>query len=186
MTQAEKKIDESVIEGVKKGDLACFDIMYRYYSIRLYSFILQILKNKFDTEGIVQDTFMKIWEQREKLDTCSSLDSYLFTIAYNKTVSLLRKRLSERKYVDYLISIQNSDINTGETDNTELLEFSYRISILTEKLPDRQKEVFKLHRIKGLTYKQIAEILNISVNTVENHMVKALKYLRQNLNRDAF
>jgi len=184
MNQPEKKINASVIEGVRNGDLACFDIIYRHYSKRLYSFILQIVKNNPDAEGIVQDTFLIIWEQREKLDKYSSLDSYFFTIAYNKTINLLRKRLSEKKYVDYLISIQNSDINAGKIYDSELEDYSYKISILTEKLTNRQKEIFKLHRIKGLTYKQIAEKLNISVNTVENHMVKALKHLRQNLNRD--
>jgi len=184
MNKAEKKIDESVIERVKKGDLACFDIMYRHYSKRLYSFILQILKNHSDTEEIVQDVFLTLWETREKLNVNNSFDSYLFTITYNKTISLLRKRFTKKKYIQYIMSLQNCNPDYEDSDKNEIEEYADQIYNLAEQLPCRQKQVFKLHQTERLSYKQIAEKLNISVNTVENHMVKAMRFLRQNLRRD--
>jgi len=178
------KIDESVVEGLKKGDMASFDIIYRTYSKRLFGFVFQIIKNESDAEEIVQEVFVKIWESRHKIDNFTLFDSYLFTIAYNITVSLIRKKISEKKYIDYIKSIQNVPEINNSFDEREFIIISKQIQNLIEQLPTRQKEVFILHREKGMAYKEIAEKLNISLNTVENHMSRALKFLRKNINTE--
>lgn len=178
------KIDNTVIEGMKNGDMASFDIIYRTYSKRLFGFILQIIKNDSDAEEIVQEVFVKIWESRGHIDNFSLFDSYLFTIAYNKTISFIRKRLSEKRYIDHVKSLQNIDENTEPFDDSEFKILSKQVNTLVDQLPPRQKEVFTLHRQEGLAYKEIAEKMNISKNTVENHMARALKFLRQHLNKE--
>jgi RNA polymerase sigma-70 factor (ECF subfamily) len=128
----------------------------------------------------MQEVFMKIWEMRDKIETYASFDSFLYTITYNKSINLIRKKIIERKYVDFLKS-QSELAEPVVIDDLHFLELSSKVDRLVQKLPARQKEVFLLSREKELTYKEIAEELNISKNTVENHMVKALKYLRDNL-----
>ncbi|WP_372934067.1 RNA polymerase sigma factor [Mariniphaga sediminis] len=175
------KIDESVIARVREGDVAAFDVLYRTYCQRLFGFVLQIIKTETDAEEIVQEVFLKLWETRLQIDKHAVFESYLFTIAHNTTISLIRKRLSEKKYVDYISSLQEVTSASEPDGETEFKELSQQLQNLLEKLPTRQKEVFLLHREEGLTYQQIAEKLDISKNTVENHIAKALQFLRKNL-----
>lgn len=180
-----EEINEVTIEGVKNGDMAAFDLVYRAYSKRLYRFVYGIIKTEIDAEEIVQEVFVKIWESHEKIDNFALFDSYLFTIAYNSTISLIRKKLSEKKYIQYIKSLQIPPQQKSAEINSDFEILSEKVNGLIGKLPPRQKEVFMLHRENELTYRQIAEKLDISVNTVENHMSKALKFLRNNLNKES-
>jgi RNA polymerase sigma-70 factor (ECF subfamily) len=183
MNKSIKKIDRSVIEGVKNGDMESFDIMYREYSSRLFGFVLQIIKTESDAEEIVQEVFIRIWESRKKIDNYSLFDSYMFTIAYNVTISQIRKKLSAKRYTDNIRFIQNVYLYSDSAKELDLEELLQEVSSFVEQLPPRQQEVFRLHREKGLTYREIAEKLHISKNTVENHMVRALKFLRSKMKK---
>src|SRR5665647_109000 len=90
--------EKDLIEGVKEGKASAFDKLYAAYFQKLYGFAFSILKSKEDTEEVVQNTFYKIWEKRKSIVSNHSFKSFLFTIAYNVTVDLLRERLKERKY----------------------------------------------------------------------------------------
>jgi RNA polymerase sigma-70 factor (ECF subfamily) len=173
-------VNKKTIENLRNGDMMAFDVIYRKYSPKLFGFILKILKVESDAEEIMQEVFMKIWEMRDKIETYTSFDSFLYTITYNKSINLIRKKITERKYVDFLKS-QPELAEPAVIEDLHFLELSSKVDRLVQELPARQKEVFLLSREKELTYKEIAEELNISKNTVENHMVKALKYLRDNL-----
>jgi RNA polymerase sigma-70 factor (ECF subfamily) len=179
------KINEAIIEGVKNGDMAAFDMIYRAYSKRLFRFVYGIIKTESDAEEIVQEVFVKIWESHENINDFALFDSYLFTIAYNSTISVIRKKLSEAKYIQHVKSLQIQEQEKTIINDIDFESVSLKVNELVDKLPPRQKEVFKLHRENELTYRQIAEKLEISVNTVENHMSKALKFLRKNLNRES-
>lgn len=178
------KIDEILVKRFTNGDMHAFDTIYAVFNQKLQKFIFTLIKTEPDTEDIVQEVFVKVWENREKLKNHASFDSYLFTIAYNTTISLLRKRVKETQYVEYVKSVQ------VEFDEIDLIESFSRDSIdeilnlLIEKMPPRQREVFKLKHFGDHSYKEIADYLNISVNTVENHIVKAHKYLKENLGKN--
>ena len=173
-------VNKETIEKLKSGDMVAFDIIYRKYSPKLFGFIFNIIKVELDAEEIMQEVFMKIWETRDKIETYASFDSFLFTIAYNKSISLIRKKITEQKYVDFLKTLPELS-EPAAIDDLQFLELNEQINSLIQKLPPRQKEVFLLSREKELTYKEIAAQLNISKNTVENHMVKAIRYLRRNI-----
>jgi RNA polymerase sigma-70 factor, ECF subfamily len=134
MTHPLIKIDESVIARVNKGDVAAFDMLYRAYCTRLYGFVLQIIKTDSDAEEIVQEVFLKLWEARLQIDKHAVFESYLFTIAYNTTISLIRKKLSEKKYIDYVHSIQEVSAATGPDGEAEFEELSQQLQNLVEKL----------------------------------------------------
>lgn len=181
MKHVDNNINHELLIRLKNGDMLAFDQVYERYSHKLFSFVAKILKNEADAEEIVQEVFVKIWESREKLGDYKLLNSYIFTIAYNNSISLIRKRINNTKYIEHLkySSLINS-IPSGISE-LEFCELSEQVEKLINNLPERQKQVFLLHRETGLTYPEIAERLGISKNTVENHIAKALKYLRQNL-----
>tara|TARA_R110002050_G_scaffold91784_6_gene192549 strand:- start:43138 stop:43728 length:591 start_codon:yes stop_codon:yes gene_type:complete len=175
------KINQELITRLKNGDMIAFDIIYEQYSHKLFSFVSKILKNEAEAEEIVQEVFVKIWESREKLGDFKLLNSYIFTIAYNHSISLIRKRINDKKYLEHLKYSSVISTSPSSVSEFEFNDLSNQVDKLIENLPDRQKQVYRLHRESGLTYSEIADKLGISKNTVENHMVKALKYLRQNL-----
>jgi len=177
------KIDESLVKRFASGDMKAFDSIYSAFDQKLQKFVLTLIKTLPDAEDIVQEVFVKVWENRENLKNYSSFDSYLFSIAYNTTISLLRTRVKENKYVEFVKSVQ---IEVDEFDFVEEFnsdEMNERINLLIEKMPPRQREVFKMKYFESCSYKEIAETMGISINTVENQIVKSHKFLKENLGK---
>ena len=161
--------------------MSVFDIIYKKYSRRLYGFVFRYIKQETDTEEIVQEVFIKIWKSRDKIDVYSSFESFLFTIAHNTMVNLLKKRAVEQKYVEHVKSMQSIDETYELTDEIHYQELKHRFQGLLDELSPRQKEIFQLSRYEGLSNKEIAEKLGISTNTVKNHLVTTLSFLKSKL-----
>jgi len=174
-------ITPEVLVRLRKGDILAYDQVYHWYSHKLYSFVFRILKDEADSEDVVQEVFIKIWELREKLDDPKLLNNFIFTIAYNNSISLIRKKISSSKYREHLRTASVIQFPDNSLSEIEFNELNRYVEKLIDNLPDRQKRVYLSHRDQGLTYPEIAEEMGISRNTVENHMVKSLKYLRHNL-----
>ncbi len=170
-----------LIKLLKKGDMKAFDIIYKKYSRRLYGFIFRYVKQEADTEEIVQEVFIKIWKSRDKLDIYSSFESFLFTISHNATVNLLKKRATEQKYLEHVKSLQHVNETYELTDEIHYNELKQKFHGLLNELTPRQKEIFELSREEGLSHKEIAEKLGISTNTVKNHLVTTLTFLKSKL-----
>ncbi|MFY9150497.1 MAG: RNA polymerase sigma-70 factor [Prolixibacteraceae bacterium] len=186
LTPNKINITQELLTRLKSGDMLAFDQIYKQYSHNLFSFVFKILKNEDEADDIVQEVFVKIWESREKLGDYKLLNSYIFTIAYNNSIDLIRKRINSSKYLDHLKNSSVIEITPTTISEIEFNELNIQVGKLIANLPERQKHVYLLHREDGLTYTEIAEQLGISKNTVENHMVKALKYLRQNMDNSLF
>jgi len=177
------KSNKDLLILLKKGDVIAFDNIYEMYSKRLYGFVLRYVKLKEDAEGIVQEVFIKIWETRNKIDIYSSFDSFIFTIAYNTTINLLRKRVNEHKYHDRIKSMQQITGADQIIDEIYIKEINTQLQLLLDKLTPRQKEIFQLSREEGLTHEEIAKKLSISVNTVKNHMVTTLAFIKSHIDK---
>ena len=161
--------------------MTAFDAIYNKYCHKLHGFVLKYLKQKEDAEGIVQEVFIKIWNSRDRINTYSSFESFLFTIAYNSTISLLRKRLSENKSKGNLRSFQNDSPDQSVIDEMKYEQINNKLHSLLEQVTPRQKEIYLLSREEGLSHKEIAKKLDTSENTVKNHLVTILKFLRFNI-----
>ncbi len=170
-----------LVKLLKKGDMAAFDAIYNKYCHKLHGFVLRYLKQEEDAEGIVQEVFIKIWESRHKIDIYSSFEAFLFTIAYNTSISLLRKRVSETKSREYLKSFQQANAPENAIDELQFKELNNKVQSLLKKLTPRQREIYLLSREEGLTHKEIAKNLDISINTVKNHLVSTLKFLKSHM-----
>ncbi len=166
---------------LQQGDLVAFDAIYEKYCQRLFGFVLQYIKQENDAEGIVQEVFIKIWESREKIDSSASFETFLFTIAYNTTINLLRKRINEQKYLEHLKNRQQILHADQIIDEIHYRELNQQVAELLKQLSPRQKEIYLLSREQGLTHEEIAQKLQISPNTVKNHLVSVLAFLRSKL-----
>lgn len=166
---------------IQKGDIKAFDLLYERFSERLFSFAFSMLKNREDAKEIVQETFLKVWNKRSQINTSQSIKAYLFSISYNVTIDILRARLKEDKYREY---IQNQFIvgEPGAENMADFNELSETVQKAIEELPEQRKKIYLLSREEGLSHKEIAENLNISVKTVENQINLALKIIRKKLN----
>jgi RNA polymerase sigma-70 factor (ECF subfamily) len=172
--------DEELMREIKADNMFAFDLIYKKYSKKIYKFGYSLLKSHEETENLVQDVFLNLWENRHKVEKDSSIKSYIFAITYNSAISILRKKAMESKFVEYLKSLQ---IIYEKPVNMELeyTELTNKINEIVYALPQRQKEVYLLHKVEALKYSEIAVLLDISVNTIENHMSRALKTIRKKL-----
>jgi len=174
--QTEKKI----IKRFKEGDAEAFDVIYRNYSKKLFHFALGLLKDKDIAEDLVQEVFVSLWEKRNQVNPKLNFENYIFTIAYNSIRKFFRNQSTETKVIDLLVKDSPEIIESiyGTVIYNEMLEHANKI---IETLPQKRKTVYKLSRQEGMKTKEIADRLNISTRTVENHLAKALKYLRKEL-----
>lgn len=171
--------DIELVKELRKGDIEAFDQVFKKYGDRLFGFALSYLKSKEETEGLVQNVFLKIWENRKNLKPGSSLKSYLFTIAYHEMCQIFRKKQIHEKFLKEKITAIDS-----ATDLEEMLEYKAtleQLEKLIDKLPEKQRLVFIKSRNEGKSSKEIAEEMNLAPGTVDNLISLALKFLRQNL-----
>jgi len=168
-----------LVRSLKKGDINSFDRLYHLYYKKIYLFAKGILKSPEDAENIVQEVFIKIWEKHKELDEKLSFESFVFTVTYNTSISFIRRKLREQSFLkEWYKRLENERSAVNEADYNDLQE---RIKNLISQLPKRRREVYMMSREEGLTYTEIAKRLDISINTVENHMAASLKFLRKHL-----
>lgn len=175
--------EEQLVRNLSKGSILAFNTLFRFYSGKLYRFVNGYLRSPEESEEVVQEVFLTLWEKRTELKDELSLRSYLFTIAFNVVKKHFRSKSYLKKYLD---SGLWSDINmdtTGTIDYDSVYNF---IKDLIERLPERRKEIFIRSRFEGMSIAEIAQELGISHKTVENQITAALKFLRQNLDREFF
>lgn len=171
-------IDEKkLIEGINSGDKLVFEEVYREYYIPLCYYCLRYVETLEDSEEIVQDLFVKIWERRTELEINTSIKAYLYRSVQNYALNFLSKKKTQDRY----LMIHSRQIHDDfDSDNNELIEEELRLLLKHAilKLPEKRRRIFELSRFDGMKYSSIAEKLSISVKTVESQMTKALKYLR--------
>jgi RNA polymerase sigma-70 factor, ECF subfamily len=172
--------DEELMQDIKVDNMLAFDILYKKYSKRIYKFAYSILKSAEDSENILQEVFLNLWKNRLQIEKNSSIKYYVFTIAYNSSISIIRKKARESEFFEQLKSIQDYKQQPANLE-LEYNELSDKFNEVVNNLPERQKEVYLLHKEEGLKYHEIAEQLHISINTVENHMSRALKTIREKI-----
>ena len=178
-------MNQDLGKRIKKGDLRAFDLLYDQYSQRLYGFAFSMLKNKEDAKEIVQDTFLKLWSKRNEIDTSYSLKSFLFSISYNITIDLIRRRSKDAEFLGHLKTYFSEEGN--KTDELLIFnELTERLGKLLNELPEQRKKIYLMSREEGLGYKEIAGQLGIAVKTVENQINLALKHIRKNLGTNSF
>lgn len=173
-------IEKKVFDKIKKDDIRSFEILFRKYYTVLCNYAYKILKDIDAAEEIIQDLFFNIWEKRHTLTIESSVKSYLYKSAYNRSVLLLRQKKVQNKYEKY-VKEQGRPVEYDPSENIDVEELSRVIDKTLEELPERSRKIFSLSRFEGLKYHEIAKKLSLSVKTIESNMGKALKLFRKNI-----
>lgn len=177
------------IEKLISGDEAVFSSLMTEYYPRLFNFAKGYLDRLDAIREILQDTFLTLWEKREKLKSDTNISAYLFTLTRNNCLDYLKHRkielrLMSKKHEDYYYLTTN--IHALLDDSLDILmakDLEYEISNAISSLPEQCRKVFLKSRIDGLKYKEIATELNISEKTVEVHISKALRDIRTHLKK---
>lgn len=166
-------------EEMKRGKEYAFDFFFNYYYPGLCVYAQKMISlPEEEARDIVQDVFVKFWNDCKKLDIQFSIRSYLFVAVKNKCFDVLRKKNRNIKVQE----ISNEyDIADGAFESYILSELETLFNQSLNKLPERCREVFELSRLHGLKNREIAAKLNLSEKTVENQMTKALHILREEL-----
>ncbi len=173
-------LEKVILAALKQGDKNAFSYLFTAYYRDLVLFADRLLHNSDSSEEIVQDLFVRIWEDRESLDIRFSFKSYLLKSVRNRCIDSIRHhKVREDYYGTSRYRIDNLDFST---DNYILdSELEIALTSALKKLPAELSESFRMHRQEGLKYAEIAEKLNVSVRTIEVRMGKALNLLREEL-----
>jgi len=170
---------QALISKLAAGDqLAMKEIFSHFFPI-VYKRIFLVVRQKELSEDLAQEVFLKVWRKREQIKIKQTLEGYLATMAYHEALGYLRKKTPELHTVESE-SLEHTLQSDGHLE-IEGLELQDRLNQAINGLPPRCRGVFMLSRYEGKSYKEIGEVMNISVKTVENQMSKALSTLRLNL-----
>ena len=169
--------EKELLSLLLNGNEQAFEKIYQLYSTRLYGNLLKLVKSETEAQEILQDVFLKIWDNRQNIDIEKSFRSYLFKIAENKVVDFFRKVARDKKREAQLISLATNEYVPVE----ELLQSDEKTALLQKaiySLPPQRQQVFRLCKLEGKSYKEVSEQLGISVSTISDHIVKATKSIR--------
>ncbi|MDX9881044.1 MAG: RNA polymerase sigma-70 factor [Prolixibacteraceae bacterium] len=175
--------DEELITKIKLGDENAFRMLYEKYCRQLIRFAASYLPDISDAEEIIQNVFVELWERREQLDPERFVKNYLYRVTVNKVYNHLKRKVVERKYLQCLDVLETNTINEAEK-KIYREELAGAVNHLLDRLPEQQRVIFYLSRWEGLSHKEIADQLQISVRTVENQVYRAVKYIRENIKTD--
>lgn len=175
-----KSIEETLISKLSAGDYSAFSSIFTTYYKDLVVFALRYTHDFSNAEEIVQDTFVKLWEDRKSVNIQKSLKSFLLKSVQNRCIDWLRHDKTRQDH--YRFIIESSVPYDHDTENYILYSELHReVEKAIELLPERISEAFMMNRYQGLKYHEIAGMLNVSVRTVEVRIGKALSLLRNYL-----
>ena len=185
MNNSNFQIEQELILALKSGSINAFKSLFDNYSQKLYRFSLAYLKSETEAEDIVQDVFLKIWENRMSLKAGTSFQSYLFTIAFNSNQKNFNKRVRNDKFkLDLFEWLASDNLSMEDQINFELL--LKKLELLIDQMPIRRKEIFLKRKKEGKSVQSIALEMGISEKTVENQITEAMNSLRKSFKNERF
>ncbi|MBI1343493.1 MAG: sigma-70 family RNA polymerase sigma factor [Terrimonas sp.] len=180
--------EQALIEQLKRGDEAAFKLIVEQWKDMVYNTSLGIVQNETEAEDITQDVFIRVFESISSFKGESKFSTWLYRIAVTKSLELLRSKKRKKRFAflqpllgnETADSLQPADFQHPGValDNKER---SVQLFKAIDKLPDNQKAAFILHKLEGISYKEVSEILGTTVPAVESLMNRAKNNLRKHL-----
>ena len=170
-------IDSKTIKEFKKGDHSAFEKIFERYSKQLFHFSLSYLKSEEVAEDIVQEVFIKIWNNRSEIKTDTSFQAYLFTITLNSVRKYFNQQ-SRLNEVKHDILFESSGCKPDFDDNSNYQFMLDKLEELIRQMPEKRREVFIRKKIEEKSLKEISIELSITPKTVEYHITEAMRFLR--------
>ncbi|HSV11816.1 MAG TPA: RNA polymerase sigma-70 factor [Hanamia sp.] len=172
--------ENDLVTRLNDSDEDAFEQLYQLYSGRLFGYLIKLIKSELFAQELLQDTFIKLWNNREKINTDKSFRSYLFRIAENNVYDFFRKAARDKKLQAAIIKsacrhYQHVEENLLTKENEQILQDAINL------LPPKRRQIFQLIKIEERSYDEVSTLLNISVSTINDHIVKATKSIREAL-----
>lgn len=172
--------ETELVRYAASGDATAFAALFRSYKDKLYGFLLKATGAPEMAEDIIQDIFLRLWKNREKLPAIVHFEGYIYQMARNQVINSLKRMAKETFILEELVKTCEA-VRTDAEDRLNVHEVNRHLHSALEKLTPRQKLVYTLSRDKGLKHEEIARSLGISPSTVNNHLIEALRLIRQQL-----
>lgn len=173
-------LEQNMYLALKEGKENAFEMIFKTFYKPLCTYAYSFLNDKDEAEEVVQATFISVWEKRSGIEIQTSLKSYLYRMVRNSCLNVIKHEKVKKEHVAH-------EMATGEFSHESVSqamvssELEGKIYDAMKTLPEQCRLVFQLSRFEELKYAEIADQLNISIKTVENHMGKALKLMRGHL-----
>ena len=172
--------ETEIIRRIRQGDKGQFESLFRSSYVSLVRYAKTIIKDHDTAEEIVQDLFVRLWQDRQKLKIESSLNGYLFRAVHNRCLHWLDHSRVVEKHAREM-SEREAEKTASPVEIIQYNELQLKIAKVIERLPERCGRIFCMNRFEGFKYTEIAEKLSVSVKTVEANMGRALKEFRKAL-----
>ena len=172
--------EKEILQRLSRGDSDAFRTVFMKYAPRVESFAMKMLKNIHEAQDVSQNIFTKLWLQRAQLSQVQSLNAYLFRMTRNAVLDICKRSRVVAEYRNHRAQTGSPECNDlAERIDTE--ELARMVGAALDKMPSRRCEVYKLSREEGKSNREIAEELNISAKSVENHITKALCFIKKEI-----
>ena len=175
--------EKELLTLVSEGDEKAFKALFENYYEQLFKYIFSFIKSRQITEELAMDVFLKIWLGRDLIPQIEKFGAFLFRVAHNKSIDFLRSVARDPKFQDLLwdqIQLANDEL----ADSSILLhEYETKLREAVSLLSPQRRKVYQLRREDDMTHDQIAIQLNLSKNTVNNHIVEAQRFIRTYLSK---
>jgi RNA polymerase sigma-70 factor (ECF subfamily) len=174
--------EKDLVMLLAEGNEAAFEKLYQSYSKRLLGYLIKLVKSETIAVELLQDAFVKVWNNRQNIDPEQSFRPYLFRIAENIVFDFFRKAARDKKlYTALAKSACNEYSHVEEAfcskENNHLLQDAI------DALPPKRRQVFQLIKIEERSYEEVSVLLQVSTSTINDHIVKATKSIRENMDR---
>ncbi len=177
--------DRSLILELRKGDKKAFEIIFNRYNEKLYFFALGYLHSSSEAEEVIQQVFVSLWENRSTLIEVFTLKDYLYKAVINKIYNYFKHQAVRQRYQNHMVT-QESLEDDHSQQSIYFNDLKGTLDNLIEELPVRQQQIFRLNQQEGLSHYEIATRLGLSVRSVENQIYRAMKYIKENLNKEYY
>jgi RNA polymerase sigma-70 factor, ECF subfamily len=168
--------DEELFLRVKKSDAKALRVLFESYFSPLCRFAWKFVNDEYLAEEIVSDVFVHVWMKREEINITGTVKPYLYTAVKNQSLNTIKKKTLRLEDMETVA--QNPPVSVWHAEQlVTAAELEHDIDKLLRRLPPQRQIIFRMNRFDGLSYKEIAEILSISIHTVQNQMVAAIKFL---------
>ncbi|MBC9910197.1 RNA polymerase sigma-70 factor [Chitinophaga varians] len=168
--------NDEIVKGIRSRNKAVFEVVFKQFAPSMYNIAFRYVKDEDDANDMVQDVFLNLWKGAENLDERAPINHYLARATVNTCLNRIKKEQRKEVYAkEQLLTASPAETSHSKLEHKEL-EAQYRSAL--DKLPEQCRRVFEMSRLKGLSPAEIAEQLNISINTVYAHLTTALKKLR--------
>lgn len=185
MSNQQKDISDLEFIKFKEGDPLVFKIVFDLYHLSLFNYINAFTRNKEDSEELLQEAYLALYVNRDALQTAAGIYPYLFVLVKRLMISEFRKKVVRAKYKTHLSHIWKEE-SSGTEEQLAGLDLRQSLNTVMQDLTSREQEVYRLHKLEGFSYHEIADQSGLSKNTIKNQLISASKKVKWGIKKIYF